>query len=754
MISIKRNAALWVLVSIGASSASIAQVNGGAGGGTSESGSDQLVEIVVTAQRRSEDAQNVPVSVTSLGTDELTKSNTTTGYDIQALVPGLTMSTSAGAVTPFIRGIGNAVTSAGNEAASSIYIDDVYIARVNPAELEFNNIERIDVLEGPQGTLFGRNSTGGLINIITPSPGTTPTLKADVGFANFNTSSASAYVAGPVSDAIGGSVSMIYRNQGEGWGRNLATGGQTWFDKYAGLRTKWVAKPSDGTKITISGDYLEDHQDLSLYQSAYPGTTLGNPPGYPPAVYPSNQGGSFYNTNVAEPAGEQDAIFGLSARLDQQLPFANLVDIMAYRHGKSDQSFNASYVPIQYFTADLLNNFDQVSEELQLVSKPESPVSWIVGLYALRLRDGYDPSFLGGTEFGGVAVAAYGEETTKSYAGFSQVTAPVAEATKLTLGVRYTIDDVFISGRSNILGPDGTTIEPTPEEYDSTRFSKVTWRAALDHKFTDNILGYVSASTGYKAGLYATLPVSTTPVLPETVNAYEIGTKTEFLDHRLRVNLAAYYYKVRDLQVQLLQGPSVQLLNAPKASTRGVDLNIDAVLTSHFSAHFAASYLDARYDDFPNAPATINPSRLVDGMVPGCTTPAVLPTPGNGGNTDFCSANISGNQIVRSPPVTATLTLDYTVPLSVGTLDIFASASYSSGFFWDPDNFLKQDAFVLVDSSVRYLMPNGHSWVRIWGKNLANEERFNGESEQSFNFGNPGSPAAPRTYGVNVGVQF
>jgi iron complex outermembrane receptor protein len=721
---------------------------------SSEASGGQLVEIVVTAQRRAEDAQNVPVSVTALNADELRKSNSTSGYDIQALVPSLTMTTDAGAVIPYIRGVGNSVTSAGNEAATSVYIDDVYIARVNPAQLEFNNIERIDVLEGPQGTLFGRNSAGGLINIITPDPGSTPTLRVEGGFANYNTSTFSAYGAMPVSDTIAGSVAMIYRDQGEGWGRNLATGGQTWFDRYAGLRTKWVIKPNDGTKVTISADYLESRQDLSLFQSIYPGTTVGNPPGYPPAIYPSSQGGSFYNTNVAVPANEQDALYGFHARLDQDLLFANLVDIAAYRHGKSDEYFSASYVPIPYYIANLMNNFDQVSEELQLVSKPDSPITWIVGLYGLRIRDGYDPAYLSGAIFDGATDAIYGEQTTKSYAEFSQVTIPVAADTKLTLGARYTVDDIFASGRSNILDGAGNTVDPAPEENASTRFSKVTWRGALDHKFSDHILGYVSASSGYKAGLYDTLPISTTPVLPETLTAYELGAKTEFLDHRLRVNVAGYYYSIKNLQVELLQGTDVVLLNAPKASTRGIDISMDAALTTQLSAHLAASYLDARYDDFPNAPVTTSPNRLVDGAVPGCTVPAVLPTSGNGGNTGFCSANISGNQLVRSPPVSATLTLDYTVPLPRGTLDLFVSASYSSGFFWDPDNFVKQDAFTLIDSSIKYTFPNDHTWLRLWGKNLTNEERFNGEAEQDLNYGNPGSPAAPRTYGITVGMNY
>jgi iron complex outermembrane receptor protein len=714
----------------------------------------QLGEIVVTAQRRSESLQDVPVSVTALSGDTIGKTNSTGGYDIQALVPALTMTTSSGAVTPFIRGVGNPVTSGGNEAAVSIYIDGIYIARVSPAELEFNNIERVEVLKGPQGTLFGRNSTGGLVNIVTPDPGKTPSIAAEIGFANYNTTTGSVNASAPVNDVISGSVSMVYRNQGEGWGRNLVTGGQTWFDKYLGLRTKWVVRPSDSTKITFSGDYIQDHQDLSLYQSAYPGTTLGNPPGSPPVVYPSSPAGSIYNTMAGQPALERINIFGGSVRLDQELAFADVVSITAYRKGRSDENFDVDYVPVDYFNANLMNQYNQFSQEFQLVSKKDSTINWIVGTYYLRTQDGYNPSFLGGSEFGGVTAAAYGTQTINSKAGYAQATATIAPDTKLTLGARYTIDDVAAAGRTDILLPDGTVLFPGTEVNNSRRFTKGTWHAVLDHKFTENVLGYLSASTGYKSGLFATLPISTTPVQPETIDAYELGAKTEFLDHRLRVNFAGYYYRIKDLQVQLLEGPSVQLLNAPKASTRGADLDVDAVMTSHLSAHFGVSYLKATYDDFNNAPVVINPSRLIAGKVPGCSAPAVLPSPGNGGNTGFCSANVDGNQIVRSPTLTSVFMLDYSTPFASGTLDITGNVSYSSGFYWDPDNFLKQNAFTLLGGSTRYTLPSGHTWISLWAKNITNQERFNGQSEQSFNFGNPGSPAAPRTFGISVGVKY
>lgn len=748
-----KQAAIALLMS-GISSASFAQQSDETQQPVAASDSGQLQEIIVTAQRRSERLQDIPVAVATVNAEALTKGSITNGYDLQKMVPSLSITTSSGAATPFIRGVGNSVSAAGNEASTAVYIDGVYIARVNPVMLELNNIERVEVLKGPQGTLFGRNATGGLIHLITSNPGDETVVRANFGYANYDTVLASLYASTSINEKIGMNIALTYRNQGEGWGKNVNTGGDVWFTNYFGARGKFVLSPTETTKITLAGDYIQARTDLSLYQSTYRGTTHGNPPGFDPTVFPSLPG--FFDTRAGFDPLESDRIYGFSGRIDQELSFANLVSITAYRKGRSNQKFDVDYVPVDYFNADLRNRFNQFSQELQLMSLPGADISWIVGGYYLRSRDGYDPSYLGGAQFGGVVAAAYGKQVVKSYAAFGQATAPITSNTRLTLGLRYTIDDVVGSGRTDIEAfAGGPILVPGEEILDKSKFKKLTWRGALDHKFSEDVMAYASISRGYKAGVYQTLPFNPVPAEPEVLDAYEVGLKTEFFNNRVRVNGSLFYYDIKNPQVQLLQGASVQLLNAKSSRVKGIDLDLEAAVTRQLTVQLGVAILDAKYRNFQNAPVITSADNLVNGFVPGCSTPAVLPTPGNGGNVQtYCTADVSGNHIMRSPKFTGTGSINYSIPLTSGKIDLSVDGNYNSGFYWDPDNFLKQKSFFLLGASASYTFPGENLSIRGWAKNLTNKKHYNGQSEQSANFGNPASPAEPRTYGVSVGLNF
>jgi iron complex outermembrane receptor protein len=715
--------------------------------------SDRLVEIVVTAQKRAENLQDVPIAISTITSADLNRNSINNGYDIQTLVPSLIMTTSGGAVTPFIRGVGTFVTTAGEESSNAMYIDGVYLARVNGATLELNNIDQIEVLKGPQGTLFGRNASGGAINITTRTPTQTPELEASVGYANYDTVTGSLYAAGGVGEKVEASISFMYRDQVDGWGHSIITGDKDYYDDYKSVRSKWILHATDTTKITLSGDVLKSFNDLSMYQSIYPGYTEGNGAAYPPHVYipPSN----VYDSLDGSPAVERDEEYGFSARVDQETSLANLVSITAYRKGYGLGHFDTDYGPYDWFYAHLDNHYNQFSQELQVVSKPGSPITWIGGAYFFRSVDGYYPTLLLGQEFGGAEAAIYAQQVTKSKAVFSQATAPIASDTKLTLGLRYTEDDVTGGGITNVQLPNGTVLFPGTYQQESSSFDKVTWRAALDHKFTEDILAYVSDSRGYKAGVYSTLPIAFPVVKPEVLDAYEAGVKTEFLDHRLRVNASGYFYDIKDLQVDIYPGASVVLLNAPKAQVKGVDVDAAASITSRFTVQLGASFLRARYIDFPDAPAISAPDRLVDGMVPGCSTPAVLPTPGNGGNVgSFCSINASGNTMTRAPTFSGDIVLNYSVPLPYGKLDATVSETYKSGFYWDADNFNRQGGYGTLGASALYTLPDGKYWVRLWGKNLTDKAVFVGEAEEAAPYGDVGAPGAPRTYGITLGVKL
>lgn len=714
---------------------------------------DRLAEIVVTAQKRAENLQDVPIAIDTISAAQLGRNGIANAFDIQTLVPALTMSTSGGAVTPFIRGIGTLVTTAGEESSNAIYIDGVYLARVNAATLELNDIEQFEVLKGPQGTLFGRNASGGAINITTRTPTQTPVLEATVGYANYDTLTSSVYAAGGLGPNVEASISALYRDQGDAWGHSVFTGAKTYFDDYKGVHSKWVVHASDSTKITIGWNFVKSFDNISLYQAILPGYTDGNGAAYPPHVYipPS----SPYNSLDGTPAQEEDEDQTYSVRIDQATALANLVSISAYRKGYGLGEFDTDYGPHNWFFAHLTNRYNQASQELQVVSKPESTIAWIGGAYYFRSVDAYTPTLLTGDEFGGVDVGLYGQQVSKSKALYSQATAPITSDTKLTIGLRYTEDRVEGSGHTNVVLPSGTVIVPGAYMDQVAHFSKVTWRVALDHKFTDDVLGYVSDSRGYKAGVYGTLPITFPVVKPEVLDAYEAGLKTEFLDHRLRVNASAYYYKISDLQVQIYPGASVVLLNAPKADVKGLDFDVTGSVTSQLKAQAGVTLLRARYVDFPDAPAIVSPGNLVDGKVPGCSTPAVLPTPGNGGNVgSFCAINADGNEIARAPAFSGVIALDYAIPLPSGMIDAAVNETYKGRFYWDADNVNRQGGYGMLGATLTYTLPQDHMWIRVWGKNLLNKVVFVGEAEEAAPFGSVGSPGAPRTYGVTFGARF
>jgi len=714
---------------------------------------DRLAEIVVTAQKRAENLQDVPIAINTISAAQLGQNGIGNAFEIQTLVPALTMSTSGGAVTPFIRGIGTEVTTAGEESSNAIYIDGVYLARVNAATLELNDIDQFEVLKGPQGTLFGRNASGGAINITTRTPTQTPVLDATVGYANYDTVTSSVYAAGGLGPNVEASIAAMYRDQGDAWGHELFTGAKTYFDDYKGVHTKWVVHPTDSTKITIGGNFLKSFDNLSLYESILPGYTDGNGAAYPPHVYvpPS----SPYNSLAGSPAQEEDEEQTYSVRIDQETGIANLVSISAYRKGFGAGEFDTDYGPNNWFYAHLTNRYNQASQELQVVSRPESRISWIGGAYYFRSVDAYTPTLLQGDEFGGAEAGLYGQQVSKSKALYSQATAPITSDTKLTLGLRYTEDRVEGSGLTNVLLPSGTVIVPGTYMDEVSHFSKLTWRVALDHKFSEDVLGYVSDSRGYKAGVYGTLPITFPVVKPEVLDAYEAGMKTEFLDHRLRVNAAAYYYKITDLQVQIYPGASVVLLNAPKADVKGLDIDVAGSVTSQLTAQAGVTLLRARYVDFPNAPAIVSPGNLIDGKVPGCSTPAVLPTPGNGGNVgSFCAVDAGGNTIARAPAFSGVVALNYAIPLPSGKLDAAVNETYKGGFYWDADNVNRQGGYGTLGATLTYSLPQDHWWIRLWGKNLLNKVVFVGEAEEAAPYGDVGSPGEPRTYGVTFGARY
>lgn len=737
-----------------------------------------LAEIVVTAQRRSERLQDVPISVSVADSKALAAAHVENLSDLQAIVPDLIVADGFGAVETFVRGLGNPSTLVGDEPTVPVFIDGVYYPRLLPVELQLNNVERVEVLKGPQGTLFGRNSTGGLINIITADPSFAPGGELELGYGNYGTTTGSGYLTAGLSDNVAADLAVNFSNQGKGWGHDITTGQDVRAENDYLLRSKWLFKFDENTKLILIGDDSHSTGNVSVIAGDPPsGASFGNQPGLPNAVYPHLPG--FYDIYDNVMPSETYTSYGFSGQLVHHFGGAVFRSISAYRKGTSQGQTDLDNTPLNYGIA-LQNTEDRsVSEELQLASPGGGNLDWTAGLYYFNYRDGFTPDWVYGAQFGGGALGVYAQQSTKSYAGYGQASYHLPEGTTITGGLRYTRDDLEGTGHNDFASfstqvvPTFTTLGPGSVETASAHSGRLTWRAAIDQKLGEDAMAYGSVSTGYKAGVFNTLPFvpfaggAPEPALkPETVVAYEVGVKSMLFDRRLRLNVAGFWYDLSNAQVsQAINAngiASVYVTNAASARSRGVELDGGFRATDHLTLEFGATYDEAKYRDFPGTPKSVPNTQLVAGtfngqpasFVPGCSLPVRTNlNPANGGSTEFCSSDGQGNYLPNSPKLTLNFGANYSVDVGTGKLNINGNLSFNDGFFWASDNVARQPSFALLSSSVRYTFKN-NMFVEAWGKNLLNKEYYSDVAELGGPTSNPTLPAPPRTYGGTFGVSF
>lgn len=724
--------------------------------------SAQLTEIVVTAQRRVQNLQDTPVAVSAFDQETLRDSGVTNIRELAQLAPSLQVANTAGVYLPFLRGVGNNNGSVGNESSVATYIDDVYYTRLSVAYLNLGTVDRIEVLNGPQGTLFGRNSSGGAIQMFSRDPGMARALEASVGYANYDTRSGQIYASTPITDTLLFNVAAGGSDQRNGWGRNLTTGQDVNLGWNWTVRSKLIWEPTDRTRFKLVGFYTRSRTDIGSVQDFYPGTFGLTPapglPGYPnPAlVIPSLKESSdtFYDTRLSERADSREKGYGGSLRIDQDLGFADLVSITAYRESEGNYHVDLDFSPTPFYSADLGNFENQFTQEFQLKSKPSEAVSWILGAYYLHWKAGYDPGVGYGDIFNatiarGATINLDGRQTVNSYSGYAQATVPVNAQTNVTAGARYTRDELSARGEQFLAIPGVGNVPAAPAGLanpytDEDISSAFTYRVALDHQFTEDIMGYASVSKGYKSGAYNTLPVSTPPAKPEIVQAYEVGLKSELFDRRVRVNGALFWSDIKNPQVLTTVNSgnisSVSLTNGQKARSRGFEVAVDAVAARGLKLRGAVTYLDAEYTRFLNAPI------FSGGKTPG----SVITGPVLG--------DASGNRLANVPKWRLSAGANYKVETEMGEWVADLSVSHTDKHPWTADNRLWAKPVTLVNASVS-LTPATADWLTlsVWGKNLGKGRYFliGQETAGPANTGGyPTSPAPPRTYGATVTAKF
>jgi iron complex outermembrane receptor protein len=369
-----------------------------------------------------------------------------------------------------------------------------------------------------------------------------------------------------------------------------------------------------------------------------------------------------------------------------------------------------------------------------------SRIKWIAGAFFFRGNGDVDPIRRSGSSqaAAGGYLDTFSIQQTTSLAAFAQVTVPLTSQLQLTGGLRYTYD------RREISGYEVTATGVTRNQVDNhDSWSEPTWRVALDYHPTDDVLLYASYNRGFKSGIYSPFSPNLPAVEPEILDAYEVGVKTQWLDRRLRLNVAGFYYRYDNIQLIVRSEGVNQLFNAAEAEIKGVDVEILAAPIRNLTLRAGLTALDPEYQNFPNAPANF-PSPAT------CGPPPVLsPGPRTGGNTS-CEIDASGNRMILAPDLTFNVGANLAIPTPLGELGIDVNYYYNSGFYWEPDNRVKQPSYGLLGAQVS-LQLSDQLTVRVWGRNLTDVQY---PAQFSSSQGDFQTAAAPRTLGFAFDIHF
>ena len=755
---------------------------------------DPLIEITVTAQRQVENSQTVPISLTHISSGAALDAGAVSTDMLAPLVPGVQMGHEIDSATTFIRGIGPNSNGTGEESSVAVYLDDVYIPTGNASIFTLNSISGIDILMGPQGTLFGRNATGGVIQIHTKDPQLASGADIDVEYGNFGTFAGNAYVTGQVVDDVASNLAVYITDQRNGWGHDVVTGQPAFTAQEWGIRNKWLWTPTAATRILLLGDFAYTRGEVGLGFNQLPqfvaagghgycpgeGGDDGNPQTSPIAFKcPGGPGATFvgwYNTSDNENDISAIQHTTLELKAEQKLGFAKGVSITGWQNMTGFAKFNQDSSAYGDIDTNLLQRDRNLSQELQLLSPDEaayaSQFNWIVGAFYMDDNAGYGPN----AQLAGVAegfptalvppnyyVNLTDNVRTTSIAGYLQETALIAAHTHLSLGGRYTVDKRLFTGgvwfADAIPKAGGLPVcDAAPVACPTTpatsgaaqRWPMATYRAALDHEFTNDVMGYVSWNRGVKSGQFDTFgtafggPVNNPPVSPEVLKSVEAGIKSEWLDHHLQANLSAFHYNVQDLQMAIIVAGGTRLINAASAQVNGGDLSVKVIPMNHLTLSGGLSILYGHYGRFANAPDYFPSDAYYAGS--NITSPSCAPD-------GTYSCNASTLDLIRAPHYGANAAADYLIPSSAGEFDFNANVSYSDSYYWFPDESMRQPVVILFNASIKWSTQSRRYDVRLWGANLTDAEYYSYGSE-TIAYGQQFSPAPPRTFGVTAGMHF
>jgi iron complex outermembrane receptor protein len=692
--------------------------------------------IIVTAQRRPERPEDVPIFLTALSGEDLDRKQATDMASLGKVVPSLVMTRSGAFTQPFLRGVGKRSTL-GVENSVATYLDGVYLASSISALLDLRGVERVEVLNGPQGTLFGRNTTGGVIQVVTRNPTPDASGETELSAGSYGYVRADVYATGG-NDRVAGNLAVSLSRNG-GYGTNVFTGkkDQGRVDHSIVGRSKWVWQLSEPVKVTLAGDYQNIDQDFTQLPVK----------GFEPVGEPRVVG--FRSSDQNGLNRYRFRYGGASARADAEIGNLLFTGLSAARWMHARYGTDLDLGPVLLLEGVPSAKQRQLSQEFQLRSGDSSRIRWIAGLYYIHIDEEYDPTaFLYGGSYsarlgGRLRQDLFDTGDVDSYAAYGQATWPIGRRTEVTTGLRYTIEHRTVRARGQQLFDNAPFVRPIPGlpllDADPLRssdtFREPTWRVSLDRHFSSALMAYVSMSRGFQSGGWNLQTPQNPAFDPERLDAFEGGVKYADRSGRFSANASAFYYDYSQLQVSAFTPLGSMTTNATSAYVHGLDVQLDARPNAATGLTVAAQFLHARFGRFPNATCTDYSAN------------AVAPFPP-------ISCDASGNRLPFAPRFKLNAGADHDFSFgSFGSLGLTGNLAYNSGYFSEADNVVRQKAFVTLDASVEWKPPGRGPSVRLWARNLTDAHYF--DSLATFpTTGVLQRPAAPHQFGVSVSSTF
>jgi iron complex outermembrane receptor protein len=590
--------------------------------------SQRLEEVVVTAQRRSENLQKVPVAVTVVSGDALEKRQAFSTEQLVQLVPSLTFRKGTTNVNSSlnIRGIGTTSFSSGSEPAVSTVVDGVVFARSGQAFFDLFDVDRIEVLRGPQGTLFGKNASAGVVSIITRRPSATPKGFVEASYFEGDEYRLRAGYSAPISDTLRGSLTGVY-GQYDGSATNVYDGSTVNGYERFGLRGKLEWTPNEDLTVGLIADWVNsvDNGSADAIGYATPGDAIIGQE-LPLIVGPNNRD---INNDVAPVT--KDSTWGYSGQIDYRLGEHTLTSITAWRGWGNTEIRDGDYTSVlgnRVGTASSRDygvlDFHQFTQEVRLASPTGRFFDYVVGAFYYRTKqDNYfnrlnvactTTTLTGGACAPGSSTYAVTSNGTanfttelENYAVFGQSNLNFSDKLKGVLGLRWSHDEISFDFNRVSAFPAATAgVRPSFAAQGSTTTDDFSGRVGLQYAFSDTVLGYVNYARGYKGPainvFFNMQAFDTIPLQPETSDAYEVGLKSTLFDRRLVLNLAAFDTKFNGFQTtnfDTVAGTIVsRLVNAGEVSTKGLEIDATARPVKNLTLTGGASYTDAKIVEF------------------------------------------------------------------------------------------------------------------------------------------------------------